>query len=232
MHRKLLPILLMLAVVAVPTAASASSATGEEVDGGAAATQATAVEPGTTYVDDINAGEARWYSVDAGTTQVVGATMTEYGEVEYGCCLNVNLHDPDFDSLGSSTSLSGGDTAQTVRVETDEDGVEEAGTYYVEVVLDEDQANQPVTFEFAVDVSGEAVQTPTPSDEASASDQASAEDGDAAGGDDTAAAAQGSDDGGSTLLWVVVGLLVVLVVLLLAALAFVFTRMNKQQPRA
>ena len=40
-------------------------AAGEKIDGGPAQIQATPIQPGTAYVDDIVNGEARWYSFDA-----------------------------------------------------------------------------------------------------------------------------------------------------------------------
>lgn len=240
MMRRLFPVLLMLALLAVPTSAAATSTTAEQVDGGAAATQATAVEPGTTYTDDVRSGEARWFSFDVGAGQVVGATLTEYGEEEYGCCLGVRLHGPEFDQLAAESTFNDSGTATTLRVEGDEDGVDTAGTYYLEVVLDKEAAIRPVSFEFTVDVSGAAVgdesASAEPSNaEAAASEttpetsEAEASDAEAAN-PATTAAATGSDDGDG-LLWVVVGLLTVLVLLLVAALVFMYGRLQKQRPQ-
>jgi hypothetical protein len=229
MHRLLIAALLALAFLAAPSA-SAATAEGEEIDGGPAATRATPVEPGTTYVDDVQAGEARWYSVPVGAGQAFGVTLTEYGDVEYRCCLKVSLADTDFNSKASDNSYNSDGTAETLRVATDEDGVEEAGTYYVQVQLDQDAAVRPVTFEFTVDVTGEAIgEDPAASPSASPSAEKSPETEDDTEDDTEPASTDTDDGGGGFLLWLIVGLLALLVLLLLGTVVLLLVRMQRQQ---
>lgn len=56
-------------------------ATGGEIDGGPAATQATVIDVGQDYVDDVRPGEARWYSVEAGTGQSVARCHRDRGRL-------------------------------------------------------------------------------------------------------------------------------------------------------
>lgn len=228
MRRLLLTIALAATLVGLPAAAWSASPMGEEIDGGSAATQAAALTPGTTYADDVNPAEARWFSFDADPGQTLGATLTEYGDTEYGCCLEIRLYDVGFDQMDFENASNSDATASTLRVESDEDGVDESGSYYFEVRLSEDAANQPVSFDFAVDVDGEGMMsssptsTPSPSASESPSDAGSA----SPSPDDTTTASSSSaeDGGGNTLLWVVVGLLALLVVLLVALLLVVLLR--------
>ena len=127
--------LVTVALLSPPVAAGAAPQ-GEAVDGGAAPTQATAIEAGTAYSDDIRPGEARWSSLDVDEGQELGTTLTEYGAAKYNCCLKVELSDPDFDSIRSDLGSNTTGTAQTLRAETDEDGVAESGTYSLSVELD------------------------------------------------------------------------------------------------
>ena len=72
-------------------AISQFQAAGEEIDGGPAQTQATPIEPGVAYVDDILKGEARWYSIELTEGQQVTITATDDGSADYGCCINYEL---------------------------------------------------------------------------------------------------------------------------------------------
>jgi hypothetical protein len=227
----LLLLLLPLVLIAAPTGAVAATAEGEEVDGGPAATRATPIEPGTGYIDDVRAGEARWYTVELQAGQSFDITLTEYGEVEYGCCIEVRLHDAGFDQLAFDNMTNSDGTATTSRVASSEDGVEETGSYYAEVRLT-GSAVRPVTYEFVVNVAGEPVggageeqESPSPS----AAESPTAGDSDDGDTDETEPVATESDGGGSLLLWVIVALLALLVVLLLVAVVFLLIRMQKQQ---
>lgn len=222
MHRLLVATLFALSFLAVPSA-SAATAEGEEIDGGPAATRATPMEPDTTYVDDVQPGEARWYSFPVGVGQAYAATLTEYGEVEYNCCLKVSLVNPEFDSVTSDNNYNGDGTAATLRVASDDEGVDEAGDRYLQVQLDEDAAVRPVTFEFSVEVTGEAIgedpaESPSPSGEETPETE-----------EDTEPTAADSDDGGGFLLWLIIGLLVLLVLLLLVTVVLLLLRMQRQQ---
>lgn len=211
-------------------------ASGGAVDGGPAAPQAAPVEPGVAYVDDVRAGEARWYSFQAGTGQVATATLTEDGSTEYGCCLNFRLRGPDYEQLDFENHFNGDGTAVTLRTQTDENGLEETGTYYVEVVLDKEAAPRPVSYQLQVDVSGTAVETatptPTPTPTPTVTDSPTPTATDTATDADTAAAAvsTGSGDGGDTLLWVLIGVLSLLILVVIAAMAYMYRRMQRQGP--
>jgi len=227
--RRLLALPLVLAIVALPVTASAAPQ-GEQIDGGPAPTQATAVEAGTAYADDVRPGEARWFSLDAETGQRLGATLTEYGDTEYNCCLKIALSDPDFNSIATDNGYNGDGTAQTLRAETDEDGVDESGTYYLSVELDDETAKRPVTYDFSIDVAGEgmlssspsptAEPTSSPTGDASASPTTSTDDA------SVAAASSQSSDGPGMLLWGVVGVLALLLVVLLALVAVLLRRLG------
>lgn len=218
-----------LALVSLPVAAGAAPQ-GEPIVGGPAPTQATAVEAGTAYADDIRPGEARWFSVDLEAGQQLGATVTEYGETEYGCCLKIALSDPDFDSIASDNSFNSDGTAQTLRAETDDDGVDDSGTFYFSVELDSDTAKRPVAFDFAVDVAGEGMlsSSPSPTSEATSTPSAAV----SATGDGSASN-QSVDESNplvpSAALWGVVGVLTVLVVVLLALVAALVKRLGRSR---
>jgi len=209
-------------------------ASGEEVDGGPAATQATAVKLRTDYVDDMRPGEARVYSFAAGTGQVVASTLTEDGAVEYNCCLTMSLLDPDFDSVQSDNSYNTEGTATTLRAESDDQGVSDTGSYLVEVRLDEKASRRPVQYQFKVAVTGTALESSSPSP--TASESASTEASPSASPTDEAsesATAQPTDqaaaqdqDSGSSLIWVVLIALLVLVLLAIAAVAVAIARLR------
>jgi hypothetical protein len=225
---RLLALPLALLVMGLPVAATAAPQ-GKQVDGGPAPTQATAIEAGTAYADDVSPGEARWFSVDAKTGQQIGATLTEYGDTQYGCCLKIELSDPDFNRVRSDSSYNSDGIAQTLRAETDEEGVDDAGSYYLSVELSDEDARRPVSFDFAVDVDGEGLlttsssptseptATPTGASSASASPTA-----------DAASATAAADSGsGNTLLWGVVGALALLLLLLLAMVVLLLRRVRQ-----
>ncbi|MFZ5849477.1 MAG: hypothetical protein ACOYX5_19080 [Actinomycetota bacterium] len=226
--RRAIALTTLAAALLLPLPATAM-ASGEEIDGGAAATQATPVEPGTTYLDDVAPGEARWFSVDVMTAQDYGVTLTEYGDTEYNCCLSVAWYDSDFDRDMGDSGFNTDGTAKTFRVAS-EGGVDEDGTRYLEIRLDEDSANRQLSFEFVVDVTGEGVaaESPSASPTEAASEEPAADEADSADEDEPeAAAVDAGDDGGNTMLWVVVGLLVLLVVLLIAVVVLLMVRMRK-----
>lgn len=228
-------VLVTLAMLGLPAAATAAPQ-GEPIDGGPAPTQSTAVQAGTAYADDIRPGEARWFSVDLDAGQQLGATLTEYGETEYGCCLKIALSDTDFDPIANDNSINSDGTAQTLRAETNDDGVDDSGTYYFSVELDSTTAKRPVAFDFAVDVAGEGMLSSSPSPTASPTPSTTA----APSSSPTVAASAGTDAGGgssgdatvsnpltaSAGLWAVVGVLTVLLVVLLALVAVLVRRLG------
>lgn len=194
-------------------------ASGGPIQGGPAATRATAMEAGAAYVDNVKPGEARWYSFPAGQGQEVAVTLTEDGSTDYGCCLELALHGPDFDRIDSESTFNGGATAKTMRVASPDRGLDDSGDYYLEVTLDADAANRPVTYEFVAEVSGAALEEspsveptpsptvgPSPTEEPTPAVEEPAE-------DELESAAADTDEGGG--LWTV--LIAVLVALVLAA---------------
>jgi hypothetical protein len=142
-------------------------AAGTAVAGGAAATQATPIEQGTDYVDDIRPGEARFYSFPAGTGQVVASTLTEDGSTEYGCCLKLSVLDPSYNSVAYSNLYNSDGTAHSMRAASDNQGVADAGSYVLEVALSDDSAKRPVRYQFKVEVTGTALESTSPSPSAS-----------------------------------------------------------------
>jgi hypothetical protein len=226
MHRLLaLPLLVVtVALVALPVTATAAPQ-GEAVDGGTAPTQATAIEAGTAYSDDIRPGEARWFSLDVDEGQELGATLTEYGETEYNCCLKVELSDPDFDPIRSDLGNNTTGTAQTLRTETDEDGVDESGTYYLSVQLDSDTSTRAVAFDFSVDVAGEGMLTSSASPTSEATGEASA----SASASPEATSPPSEETGTSPLLWGVVGVLALLLLVLLGLVAVLLKRLGSSR---
>jgi uncharacterized protein (DUF736 family) len=226
--RLLLAVPVSLLLLGLPVQASAAPQ-GEPVDGGPAPTQATAIKAGTAYSDDIKPGEARWFSVDAATGQQLGATLTEYGETEYGCCLSLKLADPDFNQIAYDNSYNSDGTAHTMRAETDEDGVDDDGTYYLSVELSDKDARRPVAFDFSVDVNGEGMlsTSASPTSEASASGDASASPSAQADSQTDSKASVSDSSTGNTLLWAVVGALALLLVLLLAMVAVLLRRLKR-----
>lgn len=210
-------------------------ASGEPVDGGPAATQASTVQVGTDYVDDIRPGEARFYSFPAGTGQVVQSTLTEDGATEYNCCLTMTVLDPDFDRVASDNSYNPDGTATTLRATSNDQGVTDDGSYLVEVQLDDKVANRPVQYQFKVAVTGAALESPSPSPtvtgspsgeaspSASPSVQTTVQASDPPSGSASAADAGGGPGG---LIWAVLGVLVVLVLLAVAAVAVALARLR------
>lgn len=141
-------------------------ATGEEIDGGAAQTQATVIEPGVSYVDDILDGEARWYSLELSAGQQVTVTGTDDGSVDYGCCIFWKLLASDGGQIDSANGYNPSGTASTYVVGSgSENGLADTGTYYVSVTLDD--GTQPgeygaLPYEFTVEVTDPvATETPT-----------------------------------------------------------------------
>lgn len=194
-------------------------ASGGPIQGGPAATRATAMEAGAAYVDNVKPGEARWYSFPAGQGQEVAVTLTEDGSTDYGCCLELALHGPDFDRIDSESTFNGGATAKTMRVASPDRGLDDSGDYYLEVTLDADAANRPVTYEFVAEVSGAALEespsvepTPSPTVEPSPTEEPTPAAEEPAEDELESAAADTDEDGG---LWTV--LIAVLVALVLAA---------------
>lgn len=195
-------------------------ASGGPIQGGPAATRATAMEAGAAYVDNVKPGEARWYSFPAGQGQEVAVTLTEDGSTDYGCCLELALHGPDFDRIDSESTFNGGATAKTMRVASPDRGLDDSGDYYLEVTLDADAANRPVTYEFVAEVSGAALEespsvepTPSPTVEPSPTEEPTPEAAEEPAEDELESAAADTDEGGG--LWTV--LIAVLVALVLAA---------------
>ncbi len=213
--------LLGLGLVTGPAHAQAE---GEEVDGGPAAPEAAELEPGTRYVDDVRPGEARWYSIEAGQAQGLRGTLTEYGEVEYGCCLELKLHDPDYEQLAFENHNNSDGTPSSLSISQEE--VDQTGTYYLEITLGEGAANRPVEYEFDLAATGEPAPGEEPTEEESATDEASPEE----DAEETAAASD-TDGGGNALLWVLVALLVLLVLLLAAVVVLLLVRQGRQ-PKA
>lgn len=208
-------------------------ASGREVDGGPAATQATAVRPRTDYVDDLRPGEARFYSFPAGTGQVVDATLTEDGAVEYNCCLKLSVLDPDFDSVANDSEYNPGGTAKTLHAASDDQGVADTGSYLVEVSLDKGAARRPVRYQFKVGVSGTALEFASPSPTASATPSTEASPSPSASptgqpADQSAGRAATPDQGGgSGLLWGLLAALLVLVLLAVAAVGVALVRLRR-----
>ena len=214
-------------------------ASGEPIAGGPAATQATTMQAGTDYVDDIRPGEARFYSFPAGTGQVVQTTLTEDGAAEFNCCLKLSLLDPDFNDVNSDLGSNTTGTAQTLRAESDDQGVEDAGSYLVQVQLDEGSATRRVRYQFKVGVTGAALESSSPSatpSEAPSSEAPS----EATSPTETSPSPSPTDQAQATaadstqsqgpggLIWAVLGVLLVLVLLAVAAVAVALTRLRSR----
>jgi hypothetical protein len=214
-------------------------ASGEPIVGGPAATRATEMQATTDYVDDIRPGEARFYSFPAGTGQVVATTLTEDGATKHNCCLKLSLLDPDFDNIDSDFGGNTTGTAQTLRAESDDQGVEDEGTYLVRVELDEESANRRVQYQFKVGVTGTALESSspstTPSDAASSetpSASASPTEGSpTASPTDQATEVQAADQdqgSGGGLIWAALGVLLLLVLLVVAAVGVALSRLRSR----
>lgn len=200
-------------------------AAGEAVDGGPSLTEAVPIEAGTTYVDDVLNGEARWYSLDVQEGQQVTVTATDDGSVDYGCCVNYAFLRPDGTSRMKDHGYNESGTANTYILDGETFA---SGTHYFRVTLDDttrgDEYDGPLSYEFTVEVTdpaGAETETASPS----ASPTAAATE----ATDETAAAAaetgDADDSGGGVpaLLWVLVGVLV-LAVLGLGGMVLVLMR--------
>ena len=211
------------------------SADGEEIEGGAIVTEATPIDPGTTYVDDVVANEARWFSFPAEEGQDIVVTVSEDGSQNYGCCVTALLYMPDQTSRLARDSVSPQGVAQILRLATAPQGADESGDYYVSVdrsTSTEDSG--PVTFQIDVSVEGgdAAAETSAPTTtEPEATDDASASaTPDAAEADETEAtvAAEPTDTGdGNGLLVTLVVLLGLAVLALGGVVAWLVAKMNR-----
>ncbi|MGB3256510.1 MAG: VWA domain-containing protein [Ornithinimicrobium sp.] len=210
------------------------SADGEEIEGGAIVTQATPIEAGTTYVDDVVANEARWFSFPAQEGQDITVTVSEDGSQDYGCCVALRLYTPDqTSSLGLDNGAPQG-TAQILRVTTPPDGAFESGDYYVSVDRSTSTRDPgPVTFQLDVSVEGgdAAAETSAPASTEPATDDAEASaTPDSAGADEaeaTVAADPPDTQEGNGLLITLVVILGVAVLALGGVVAWLVVRMNK-----
>jgi len=206
-------------------------AAGEPIDGGPAATQATEVQTGTDYVDDIRPGEARFYSFPAGTGQVVRGTLTEDGAAEYNCCLTMTVLDPDFDQVQSDSTYNPDGTAKTLRATSDDQGVADTGSYLVEVSLDDKSARRPVQYQLTVEVTGAALETASPTPSPSVSESPTTEASPSASPTDQPSQAASSDQGsGNGPIWWVLGGLILLVLLAVVAVAVALARLRPPPP--
>lgn len=215
-------------------AISTFQAAGEEVVGGPAQTQATPIEAGTAYVDDILKGEARWYSFDLVEGQQVTITATDDGSVDYGCCLSYSFLGPGGNQLARDSGYNERGTANTYVIgTTTDDGVFDAGTYYFSVTLD-DSTNEEeygaLPFQFTVETTDPvATETPTetPTPTASATDTPTA-----TPTDEPTASDSASSDSSSvpSVVWVLIGVLV-LAVVALGAMVLVLLRRVGANPR-
>jgi Ca-activated chloride channel family protein len=232
------------------------SAEGEEIDGGPIVTGATPIEPGTTYIDDVVSGEARWYSFPVQEGQDVTVTMSEDGSLFYGCCVVLRLYQPDQQTDYGREGGFSDETPKIYRTGTREEGAEQTGDHYVSVVLDDDDSEgAPLEYQLDVavegsgaddtatatesatsapsDDAGQATATASPDDAGQATATATPDD----AGDDTAAstpeeetaatdAATNSDDGNGLLTALVI-ILAVAVVALGGAVVWLMARMRK-----
>lgn len=222
------------------------SAEGEEVDGGPIVTDAAPIEPGTTYLDDIVIDEARWYSFPVQEGDQITATLSEDGTVDYGCCVRIELTEPDqTSSFGSEGGFSEG-VAQIFRTGTNEEGAETTGDYYLQVTFGgttADKGEGALTYQLEVGVEGEgdgAEESATATESRNDADTTAAPD----EGDETTAApdettepedetsasdAADADDGNGLLLTLVI-LLGIVAAGLGGAVVYLLVRMNRQSP--
>lgn len=218
-------------------AISSFRATGEEVVGGPAQTQATPIETGTTYVDDILKGEARWYSFDLVEGQEVTITATDDGSVAYGCCLSYSFLEPDGDQIARDSGYNDGNTANTYVIgSTSDDGVGSTGTHYFSVTLEDSTSDEEygaVPLEFTVEATEPvATETPTETPTATASESATptATPTETATDESTADAAPADSSSVPVLVWVLIGVLM-LAVVALGAMVLVLMRRVGRLPR-
>lgn len=197
---------------------------GESVDGGPALISATEIELGTTYVDDIVKGEAKWYSFELEEGQTLRATATDDGTTPYGCCIYYALLDSEGEAVAKEHGYAR-DSANTYILKTPEHIVREAGTYYFRAELndttgDEEYAEMP--FQFVIEAAA-----------AEPSESASPSPGEA--DSETAAAKESSsstnEDGDSdALLWTLIGLLTLAVAGLGAGVVVLLRRTSDPSP--
>lgn len=217
------------------------SASGQEVDGGPIVTQATPIEPGTTYLDDVVEGEARWYSFPLEEGQEATMTLSEDGTVDYGCCVKLRLYYPDQQTANWTQSGNSRGVAQIVRTETPTNGAPESGEYYLSVVLDGQLDDTEGALEYQLDVAVDAESGADGSEETEAPSQDSspatvtvtadpAEDAvTPSGPDESVATAQDEgDEGGTSLLTILVAVLALAVLALVAAVGWLFSRLRSQ----
>lgn len=195
---------------------------GEAVEGGPALISATEIELGTTYVDDIVNGEAKWYSYEVEAGQTLRLTSTDDGTTPYGCCIYYSLRNTKGDAVAKDHGYSG-DSANTYILETPEYAVaDEPGIYYFKAELDdktskEEYAEMPFQFVIeATDASPTESASPTP-DDAESDSSASNE-------PESTAPAADEDGDSDALLWTLIGLLAVAVVGLGAAVVVLLRR--------
>lgn len=197
---------------------------GEDVDGGPALVSATPIEVGTTYVDDLVKGEAKWYSFEVKDGQRLKLTATDDGTTPYGCCLSYALMNPDGDRIQGDHGYNS-NSANTYILQTSESEAEytEAGTYFVKAELndrtsDEDYPEMP--FQFVVETTG-----PSAEESASASASPTAE---TSATPDTAASdadtTKSDEESGNGFLWALVGILTLAVLGLGGAVAVLLRR--------
>ncbi|MGB3762398.1 MAG: VWA domain-containing protein [Ornithinimicrobium sp.] len=206
------------------------SAEGEEIEGGAIVTQATPIQPGTTYVDDVVANEARWFSFPAQEGQDIAVTVSEDGSQDYGCCVTALLYMPDQISRLARDSVTPKGVAQILRVTTPPQGAFESGDYYVSVDRSTStQDSGPVTFQIDVTIEGgdAAAETSAPT----TTEPVATDDAAASATPDEAEATVASDpadaEEGNGLLVTLVVLLGVAVLGLGGVVAWLVAKMNK-----
>lgn len=206
-------------------------AAGEAIVGGASQVVAAPIEAGTSYVDDVVKGEARWYAIDLEVGQKLVVTSTDDGTAEYGCCLVYWLRTPAGGRLDHWNGYSAG-TATTAVVEvSDDEGVDEAGTHYFNVVLDDSTADEEygaVEYQFTAEVSDVVApsETSSPSDTASAAAPESPSASPSESTADVSAADSDSGDGVPAVLWVLIGLLLLAVLGLGVLVVMLMRKMN------
>ncbi|MGB6004158.1 MAG: VWA domain-containing protein [Ornithinimicrobium sp.] len=210
------------------------TAEGEEVDGGPIVTDATPIEPGTTYLDDVVTGEARWYSFPVQEGDQITVTLSEDGTVDYGCCIELRMTSNDqVSDFGFNNGYSDG-VAKIYRTGTSTDeGAGNTGDYYFSVILTDD-LQESLEYQFEVLVQGDDPTTEPsatetqPTDDAgttTATDEPTAEPEET----DTAAEAANTDDGNGLLLPLVI-ILLVAVLALGGAVVYLLIRMNRNSP--
>ncbi|WP_232678075.1 VWA domain-containing protein [Nocardioides sp. R-C-SC26] len=203
---------------------------GTRVEGGTAITQAAPVTVGETYADDVTGGEARWYSFEGVEGQVVRARITEDGRTEYGCCLAAQLRDPSDGQIDFDNGFNRDGVATTFQLESFDDGLRTSGTHYLVVEVDAGATTTPISYDFVIEVVGDASAAPTPTADPSAGPDDADETtspGDSTGEVDQAAA----DDGSGVPAWAVALIAVLTVVVLgLGAAIIVLLRRTSGAP--